>query len=125
MSAWRRGKRSWGWWAFAAVGPPLIVADAAGQIDRGIADAQVAIFLATMALGTAAGLWIWGWRPATHMGPKMTWWPVLWVVQDLLVAFPTSAFVSTFGLAIFGMSQIVLGQVALSYPNGRMVGRVA
>jgi signal transduction histidine kinase len=72
-----------------------------------------------------AGLWIWAWRPATHMGPLMTWWPVLWVAQDLTVAYPMSPFVSTFGLAIWGLGPIVFAQMSLSYPNGRMVGWIA
>ena len=126
MSAWLAGTADAGRGGCSpVVGPILVVADAVGQVDGGIADADTAIFLTTMTLGIGAGLWIWGWRPATHMGPLMTWWPVLWVAQDLLFAFPQSGFVSTVGLAIFGMSQIVLAQVALSYPNGRMIGRVA
>jgi signal transduction histidine kinase len=125
MSFWAQGKRPAGWWAFAAVGPLLVVADAAGQIDRGVANANTVLFLGAMSLGLVAGLWIWAWRPATNMGALMTWWPSLWVAQDLVVAFPASALISTVGLAIFGMGAIVFAQMALSYPNGRMVSRLA
>jgi len=125
MSAWSRGTRTPAWWVLAIVGPLLILADAAGQIDNGAATANTALFLTAMTLGTVAGLWIWAWRPATNMGLLMTLWPPLWVAQDLLVAFPTSAFVSTFGLAIFGMGAIVFAQMTLSYPNGRLIGLLA
>jgi signal transduction histidine kinase len=125
VNVWARGRRTKGWWIAAVGGPTLIALDATGQLEGGAANAQTALFLFAMTLSTAAGLWVWAWRPATRMGALMTWWPALWVAQDLLGAYPTSRLVSTFGLVLFGLGAIVVAQMALSYPNGKLVGMVA
>jgi signal transduction histidine kinase len=125
VSFWRQAHRTPAWWACAVLGPALITVDVTGQIQRGVAGIQTALFQFAMALATIAGLWIWAWRPATRMGPLMFWWPASWVAADLTVAFPDSRLVSTFGLVLFGMGPIVYAQMALSYPTGRLASRLA
>ncbi len=126
MTLWRRGNRTTGWWLSGAVGVLVISADAYGQIDRGVADAKTAYFLATMAFATAVGLWAWGWRWPARIGRLMLWWPVLVVMADLPNAFPDSRFVSTVGLATLVFGLILYAQMALSYPTGRLLpGRLA
>ena len=110
----------------AALAPTLVAADLYGQIDRGVASGKTALFMVAMTVGMLAGLWVWAWRPRTRMGPLMYWWPAAWLAGDLIVAYPDSRFVSTIGLAIFDIGPIVLAQMALSYPNGKLMpGRLA
>jgi signal transduction histidine kinase len=124
MSFWRQGRRTTTWWIAAALGPALIATDVVGQLHRGVANGQTALFEVAMAIATIAGLWIWAWRPATRMGPLMFWWPATWVAADLDVGFPDYRFVSTFGLLIFGIGPIVFAQMALSYPTGKLTSRL-
>jgi len=125
MSFWRSGRRSVGWWLAAVLGCALVGADVAGQLHRSVADGRTALFELAMSVGMLAGLWVWAWRPSTHMGPLMYWWPAASVASDLPVAFPDSRLVSTLGLTLWGVGPIVLAQMALSYPTGRLQGRLA
>jgi signal transduction histidine kinase len=125
VSFWRQGVRTPGWWAAAALGPALVALDLYGYLHHGTADWKTAFFLVTMAIALAAGLWVWAWRPQTHMGPLMWWWPALWVAGDLDVAFPSSRAATTVGLALFTMGPIAYAQMTLSYPSGKLVGRLA
>jgi signal transduction histidine kinase len=109
----------------AVLGPALVAADVSGQLHRGIASGRTALFALAVTTGIGVGLWAWAWRAPTHMGPLMYWGPTLWVAQDLVAAFPDSRLVSTQGLALFGMGAIVLAQMALSYPTGRLDSRLA
>jgi signal transduction histidine kinase len=122
---WRAGRRSPWWWLAAALGVCLVAADVAGQLHRGVANGNTGLFEFAMTVGIVAGLWVWAWRPQTRMGPLMFWWPAAWVIGDLPVAFPDSRAVSTLGLAAFGVGPIVFAQMALSYPTGRLKGRLA
>jgi signal transduction histidine kinase len=121
MSFWQRGDRTPGWWMAAALGCSLIAVDAAGQAQRGIADAKTAYFLATMAVATLVGLWVWSWRTPRRMGKLMFWWPALVVMADLPNAYPESRFVSTIGLATLVFGYVVFAQMALSYPTGKLL----
>lgn len=125
MTFWRTGSRSTGWWLAAALGVALVAADVTGQLNRGVADGHTALFELAMSIGMLAALWVLAWRPQTRMGRLMFWWPVVWVASDLSAAYPASRFVSTIGLALFGMGPIALGQMALSYPTGKLQGRLA
>jgi signal transduction histidine kinase len=122
---WRAGVRTPAWWLAAAVGSSLVAIDVAGQLQRGSAGGPTALFQLGMSSGIVVGLWAWAWRAPTRMGPLMWAWPTVWVAADLVVAFPDSRFVSTLGLALFGMGAIAVAQMALSYPNGRLEGRLA
>ena len=106
----------------------VISADAYGQIDRGVADAETAYFLATMAFATAVGLWAWGWRWPAWIGRLMLWWPVLVVMADLPNAFPASSprLDDRAGAARDG-ARSCSAQMALSYPTGLFAspGRLA
>jgi signal transduction histidine kinase len=124
MTFSRQGLRTPAWWLAAALGVTLVVADVYGQVDRGVAGARAALFFVAMTVGMLAGLWVWAWRPRTRMGPLMYWWPALWLAGDLVVAYPDSRFVSTLGLALFTIGPIVFAQMALSYPNGTLQGRL-
>jgi signal transduction histidine kinase len=73
----------------------------------------------------ATGLWVWAWRPQTHLGPLIFWWPALSVAADLVVPYPTDRLVATIGLALYVIGPIVYVHMTLSYPNGRMEGRLA
>jgi signal transduction histidine kinase len=125
MTFWRQGLRTPAWWISAAVGAGLLVADVYGQVARGVAGERAALFFVALTVGMLAGLWVWAWRPRTRMGPLMFWWPALWLAGDLVVAYPDSRFVSTIGLALFTIGPIVFAQMALSYPNGKLEGRLA
>ena len=125
MSFWRRGQRTRTWWAVAVLAPALVAADLYGQIHRGIASGQTALFEATMVIGMLAGLWVWAWRPQMRMGPLMYWWPALTLAGDLDVAYPDSRLPTTIGLALYTMGPIVYAQMTLAYPNGKLVGRLA
>ena len=79
-----------------------------------------------MTVGMVVGLWAWGWRPKTRMGPLMFWWPAIWLASDLAAAFPHSSLASTIGVALFVFGPIVFAQMALSYPTGKLLeGRLA
>ena len=84
-------------------------------------------FVLTMTLGMVVGLWAWGWRPKTRMGPLMFWWPALWLAADLPAAFPESSpIASTVGVALFVFGPIVFAQMALSIRLGTLLpGRLA
>ena len=104
----------------------LIALDLAGQADRGVADARVLYFLATMTVAVLVGLWAWAWRSPPRMGKLMYLWPVLVVTADLPNAYPDSSVASTIGLATFVFGLIVFAQMALSYPTGYLMpGRLA
>jgi signal transduction histidine kinase len=109
----------------AVLGPGLLVADLYGHLHSGVADWKTGFFLATMTLGVAAALWVWAWRPQTRMGPLMFWWPALNLAGDLMVGYPTSRLTATIGLAVYTMGPIVYAQMTLSYPNGRLEGRLS
>ncbi len=125
MSLWRDGRRSSVWWLLAGLGAGLVVLDLYGQVHHGVATWKTWFFLATMSLGMAAGLWVWAWRTKTRMGPVMYWWPALFVAFDLSYAYPASRLALTIGLALFTMGPIAYSQMTLSYPNGRLEGRLA
>jgi signal transduction histidine kinase len=125
MSFWRRGTRSRAWWLVAVLGISLLAVDIVGQIDQGVATGKSALFFVAMTVATLAGLWVWAWRPQTHMGPLILWWPALSVAGDLIVPFPDSRLVTTVGLALYTMGAIVFAQMTLSYPNGKLQGRLA
>ena len=125
MTFWRQGVRTPTWWLAAVLGPGLLVLDLYGQIRDGVVHGSSVLFFTAMTIATIAGLWVWAWRPQTHMGPLIFWWPALSVAADLVVPFPTSRFVTTVGLALFTMGPIVFAQMTLSYPNGKLEGRLA
>ena len=119
MKLWRQGARTPEWWLAAALGFGLIALDLAGQAHRGVADARVLYFLATMTVAVLVGLWAWAWRSPPRMGKLMYLWPVLVVMADLPNAYPDSSVASTIGLATFVFGLIVFAQMALSYPTGQ------
>ena len=123
--SWRQGKRTPGWWAAAAVGLALFFLDLAGQLADGIVKGPSVLFFVAMGIAMATGLWVWAWRPQTHMGPLIFWWPALSLAGDLFIPYPTSRLATTAGLALFLMGPIVYAQMTLSYPNGRLQGRLA
>jgi signal transduction histidine kinase len=123
VTFWRSGVRTRAWWAVAILAPALVGLDAAGYARDGTAGWKTVFFLATMSIALVVGLWIWAWRPQTHMGPLIYWWPALNVAGDLMVAYPRSRSAATAGLALYTMGLIVFAQMALSYPNGRLFGR--
>jgi signal transduction histidine kinase len=125
VTAWRAGHRTTAWWIAAALGVAILALDLAGRLDRGAADGSTALFLVALTTGMVAGLWVWAWRPATHMGPLMFWWAAIWLASDLPVGYPDSRLVSTIGLALFTVGAIVFAQMALSYPTGRLESRLA
>ena len=126
MSFWAQGVRTRGWWLAAAFGLSLIFAYVAGRLHNGVSDRLSTYFVLTMTVGMLVGLWAWAWRPRTHMGPLMFWWPALWLASDVPAAFPESSVASTIGVALFVFGPIVFAQMALSYPTGRLVpGRLA
>ena len=125
MRLWRDGRRGSVWWLLAGLGAALVVLDLYGQVHHGVATWKTWFFLATMSLGMAAGLWVWAWRAKTRMGPVMYWWPALFVAADLGYAYPASRLALTIGLALFTMGPIAYSQMTLSYPNGRLEGRLA
>ena len=104
LTGWRRGLRTPGWWAAAALGFALVVLDLAGQAAEDVVSWQTAYFLFAMTAGLLVGLWAWGWRSPPRMGKLMFWWPALVLAADLPSGFPDSELVSTIGLAtlIFG-----------------------
>ena len=83
MKLWRQGTRTPEWWLAAALGFGLIALDLTGQAHRGVADARVLYFLATMTVAVLVGLWAWAWRSPPRMGKLMYLWPVLVVMADL------------------------------------------
>jgi signal transduction histidine kinase len=92
-----------------------------GHLHHGMLHGKFLYFAFTMTVGMLVGLWAWAWRPKTHMGPLMFWWPALWLAGDLSTAYPSSAIASTVSLSLFVMGLIVFGQMALSYPTGRLM----
>jgi signal transduction histidine kinase len=125
VSVWRAGSRTPAWWGAAGVGTALIALDLYGYLHHGAATWKTWFFVLTMTTALGAGLWVWAWRPQTHMGPIMWLWPALWVAGDLDIAYPSSRAATTIGLALFTMGPIAYAQMTLSYPNGRLVGRLA
>jgi signal transduction histidine kinase len=125
MSLWLEGRRSSVWWLLAGLAASLVVLDLYGQVHHGVATWRTWFFLSTMSLGMAAGLWVWAWRSRTRMGPLMYWWPALFVAYDLGYAYPASRLAFTIGLALLTMGPIAYSQMTLSYPNGRLEGRLA
>jgi signal transduction histidine kinase len=122
---WEQGQRTPVWWAAAALGIGLYVLDFAAQLEKGTLEGASVLFFVAMGVALAAGLWVWAWRPQTHMGPLIYWWPALSLAADLVVPFPTSRSVATIGLALYLMGQIVYAHMTLGYPNGRLQGRLA
>jgi signal transduction histidine kinase len=126
VKVWRQGTRTPEWWLAAALGFALIAIDLAGQAHRGVADARVLYFLATLTVAVLVGLWAWAWRSPPRMGKLMYLWPVLVVTADLPNAYPDSSVASTIGLATYVFGLIVFAQMALSYPTGYLMpGRLA
>jgi signal transduction histidine kinase len=125
MRLWRAGSRTQAWWLLAGLGAVLVALDLYGQAHHGFATWKTGFFLGTMSLGLAAGLWVWAWRPLTRMGPLMYWWPALFVAADIGYAYPASRLALTIGLALFTIGPIAYSQMTLSYPNGRLEGRLA
>jgi hypothetical protein len=66
--SWREGNRTPGWWAAAAVGVALFALDLAGQLEDGIVKGSSVLYFVAMGIAMATGLWVWAWRPQTHMG---------------------------------------------------------
>ena len=81
-------------------------------------------FLATMALALGDGLWVWAWRPQTHMGPLMFWWPALASPATWSSRTRTRARLDGRARALHDRADR-LAQMALSYPNGKLQGRLA
>ena len=126
MTFWHTGSRSPGWWIAALLGSVTLVTYLAGLVQHGTLEAKPAYLAGTMTVGMLVGLWAWGWRPTARIGLLMFLWPALWLASDLPVAFPDSSIASTIGLALLVMGPIVLAQMALSYPTGRLIpGRLA
>jgi signal transduction histidine kinase len=121
MSAWHSASRTIGWWVAALLGLATVAAYVGGHLHHGTLDGKTIYFALTMSIGMLVGLWAWAWRPKTHMGPLMFWWPALWLASDLPTAYPSSSVASTIGLALFVMGPIVFAQMALSYPTGKLM----
>jgi signal transduction histidine kinase len=122
----RTAHRTPGWWAAAVLGGAVALGYVLGWLDQGDADPKTAYFVLTMVVGMIVGLWAWGWRPKTRMGPLMFWWPLLWLASDLPAAYPASTLAATIGVALFVIGPIAFGQMALSYPLGSLLpGRLA
>ena len=125
MTLWRQGRRTRAWWLATVLGPGLLALDLYGHVRNGITSGSTVLFFVAMTIATAAGLWVRAWRPQTRMGPLIFWWPALSLAGDLIVPYPTNRLVTTVGLALYTMGPIVYAQMTLSYPNGRLVGRLA
>jgi signal transduction histidine kinase len=125
IELWRQGHRTATWWVAAILGPGLLALDLYGQIHHHTVQGATALFFVAMTVAMATGLWVWAWRPQTHMGPLIFWWPALSVAADLVVPYPTDRLVTTIGLALYVIGPIVYVHMTLSYPNGRMEGRLA
>jgi signal transduction histidine kinase len=117
----RQGARGLGFGLACVLGAALVVGYVGGRLYHSDLDPRSAYFVTTMTVGMVVGLWVWGWRPRTHMGPLMFWWPALWLASDLPAAYPDSTIASTVGVALFVMGPIVFAQMALSYPTGRLL----
>jgi signal transduction histidine kinase len=125
MRSWRQGRRTAGWWAALALGVTVYALDLSGQLEDDIVSGSTVLFFVAMGVATATGLWVWAWRPQTHMGPLIFWWPTLSIAADLIVPYPTSRLATTIGLALYVIGPIVYAQMTLSYPNGKLQGRLA
>jgi signal transduction histidine kinase len=125
LGFWRAGTRTPAWWVAAALGSALYALDLIGQLRDGIVQGSSVLYFVAMAVALAAGLWVWAWRPQTRMGPLIFWWPALSLAADLVVPYPSSRLVTTGGLGLYLMGPIVYAQMTLSYPNGRLQGRLA
>jgi signal transduction histidine kinase len=125
MRSWRQGRRTAGWWAALALGVTVYALDLSGQLEDDIVSGSTVMFFVAMGVATATGLWVWAWRPQTHMGPLIFWWPTLSIAADLIVPYPTSRLATTIGLALYVIGPIVYAQMTLSYPNGKLQGRLA
>jgi signal transduction histidine kinase len=123
VNGWRAGARTRAWWLAVAAGSALVAAD--GRSHRWVPNTQTVLFEIAMSMGIVAGLWVWGWRPRTRMGPLMYLWPTVFVASDLGLAYPESRLASTVGMALLGMGPILVAQMALSYPTGKLEGRLA
>jgi len=121
VTFWRNGVRTPAWWAAAILGVALFSFDIAGYVRGGTTDWKTVFFLVTMAIALVTGLGVWAWRPQTHMGPLIYWWPALTVAGDLMVAYPRSRTAATLGLGLYTMGLIVFAQMSLSYSNGKLV----
>jgi signal transduction histidine kinase len=125
MRSWRQGRRTAGWWAALALGVTVYALDLSGQLEDDIVSGSTVLFFVAMGVATATGLWVWAWRPQTHMGPLIFWWPTLSIAADLIVPYPTSRLATTIGLALYVIGPIVYAQMTLSYPNGKLQSRLA
>jgi signal transduction histidine kinase len=121
VTFWRSGARTRAWWAAATLAVGLVTFDVAGYVQGGTSDWKTVFFLVTMSIALVTGLGVWAWRPQTHMGPLIYWWPALVVAGDLMVAYPRSRTAASLGLGLYTMGLIVFAQMSLSYPNGKLV----
>jgi len=101
IELWRQGHRTATWWVAAILGPGLLALDLYGQIHHHTVQGSTVLFFVAMTVAMATGLWVWAWRPQTHMGPLIFWWPALSVAADLVVPYPTDRLVTTIGLALY------------------------
>ena len=122
---WRQGQRTPVWWAALALGVSLYVLDLASQIDKGTLQGASVLFFVAMGVALVAGLWVWAWRPQTHMGPLIYWWPAFSLAADLVVPYPASRTATTIGWAFYLIGPIVYTHMTLAYPNGKLHGRLA
>jgi signal transduction histidine kinase len=125
MNLWRSAHRTVTWWLVTGLGTGLFALDLTGHVQHSVTAGSTTLFFVAMGVALVTGLWVWAWRPQTHMGPLIAWWPVLSLAADLVVPYPTSRLVATVGIGLYLMGPIVYAHMTLAYPNGKLQGRLA
>lgn len=112
------------WWLGGILGASLIAADVAGQVNQGVADLQLAAFMAASAFVFAAACALWALRPDSRIGPLLLVWPAAAIVADFEVAYPYSSILLTLSIVADALVPPVVAHMTLAYPTGRLGSRM-
>jgi len=123
--AWR-SRLTPAWTVTAVAAAAVFAVDLHGLLATQGTEVAAYAYLGTMVFQSATGFAVWATRPAFNpLGPLWAISPILRVIENLPVVFPTNEAAATFGNLLVGVGAVMGAHWILSYPTGKLYSRWA
>ena len=107
-----------------AAGAALCAAMTYGAVREGWPPAREAFTYAAAFAAITIGVVVWDRRPENRIGLLLTAAPLAFLLDDLNIVYPSSAFAATVGWGTSWLAAPLLAHVILAYPSGRLTSRL-